>query len=461
MTREVQALVIGGGPAGLAVAYSLQGNTLVLEKEATVGGLCRSIHQDGGVFDIGGHSFHTPHPEVRELGQDLLDDGFYWQQRDARVYTHGTLIPYPFQKFFDRIPDPEAVRICKEGLHRANGRVGEAENFEEYIVDKFGHGIAEYFMLPYNRKLWARDIKQISCEWTSERVAAPKDEPERFETAGNKRRPLQADTQVGYPRKGGFEEIYKSFIPHLPGLELNSSVVHINPHDRVAATQKGRVYQWEFLVSTIPLPILVRIVEGTPAEIKNLADQLEYMSLRVELLLVNRQLEIPIQRIYVADPNIPPHKIALNHNSSTYLRTQPRHAIMAEISISPEKPVDTGEIAPKTIAFLCGLGILETPEDIIWRGHVDVKYAYPVYTHQRPSLVQGIKDWLAQYNIYTLGRFGDWEYINSDKCVMKGLTLGRELREQYSNRPQQNAFYVPTESTHEGVDRLEHWAQKS
>jgi protoporphyrinogen oxidase len=107
---------------------------------------------------------------------------------------------------------------------------------------------------------------------------------------------------------------------------------------------------------------------------------------------------------------------------------------MAEVSISKEKQVDVEQIASQTIDFLCSLGILNSPEDIAWKGHVDVHYAYPVYTHKRPGLVQGIKSWMSQHDIYTLGRFGDWEYINSDKCVMKGLTLGRELRAKYPHR---------------------------
>lgn len=431
MIRKTQALVVGGGPSGLAVASGLQGNTLVLEKEDTVGGLCRSIHVDGGVFDIGGHSFHTPYTEVRELVEDLLPDGLFTQQRDAHVFTHGTLIPYPFQKYFDRIPDPDVVRACQEGLFNSNGSPADARNFEEYILRKFGTGIAKHFMLPYNRKLWARDISLISCEWTSERVAAAAGDKERFENSGGKRKPLQSTTKVGYPKSGGYEEIYKSLAKRVPELELNSTVSHIDPATQTATIKGGQKFGWKFLVSTIPLPILVRIVEGVPAEIKALADQLLYMSLRVELLLVGRQLESPIQRIYVADPDIPPHKISLNHNSSPSLRNKHRHAIMAEVSLSGDKDVDVDEIAPKTIDFLCGLGLLRSPNDVIWRGYVDAKYAYPIYTHERPEMVRAIKDWMADRHIYTLGRFGDWEYINSDKCIMKGLNLAKELRGQY------------------------------
>jgi len=39
----------------------------VLEGATEVAGLSRSLVLDGAVFDLGGHSFHTPHPVVREL----------------------------------------------------------------------------------------------------------------------------------------------------------------------------------------------------------------------------------------------------------------------------------------------------------------------------------------------------------------------------------------------------------
>lgn len=430
--RRVEGLIVGAGPSGLSTAYALQGDTVVLEKESEVGGLCRSIERGGGVFDIGGHSFHTPHPEVHELVDELVEGGIYRQKREARVFSHGTILPYPFQKNFDRIPDPDVVRECEEGLREVEDEnPGAAENFEEYIMKKFGPGIAEHFMLPYNRKLWARDIRKISCEWTSERVADPKGKEEKFDTKGGKRKPLQSDTRVGYPREGGYQEFYRGFVPHVPEVRTDSPVVGIDPERRVARTANGREFEWTFLVSTMPLPELVRVVEGVPADVVEAADALEYMSLRVELLLAGRRLDTEIQRIYCADPEIPPHKIALNHNSSESLRQRPVHAIMAEVSVSDQKTVDVDRIAPDTVAFLSDLGILEGPGDIAWQGHVDVKYAYPVYTHQRPAQLSRIKAWLGERDIYTLGRFGEWKYINSDKCVHQGLELGRRLREQY------------------------------
>lgn len=54
-------LILGAGPAGLAFANMLkqngETNFLVLEKEDSAGGLCRSEQVDGSPFDIGGGHF--------------------------------------------------------------------------------------------------------------------------------------------------------------------------------------------------------------------------------------------------------------------------------------------------------------------------------------------------------------------------------------------------------------------
>ena len=260
MTKNVKALIVGGGPAGLSLAYSLGSDSLILEREERVGGLCRSIEVDGGVFDIGGHSFHTPHPEVADLLESLTPGGVFRQQRQATVFTNGVLIPYPFQQFFDRIPNPDIVEACARGLERVTESGPEPQNFEEYITRKFGQGIADHFMLPYNRKLWARDIRNISCEWTSERVAAPKGKDETFDTSGGSRKPLQPSTRVGYPQKGGFAEFFEAFVPHVPQVDLNTEVVSIDPVRKIAVASDGRTFSWECLVSTMPLPEIVRLV---------------------------------------------------------------------------------------------------------------------------------------------------------------------------------------------------------
>jgi len=432
--RKARTLIIGGGPSGLSLAYRLQGDTLILEKENRVGGLCRSIIVDGGVFDIGGHSFHTPHPEVYDVVNSLLPDGLYMQKREARVYSHGKMIPYPFQKYYDQIPVKKIVEECELGLQNAIGGAENAENFEDYIVRKFGHGIAKHFMLPYNQKLWACDISEISTEWTSERIASARtDKEDRFETEGGKRRPLQPDTYVGYPRHGGFEQIFSAFVPHLPAIELGVEVVNIDSNAKIVTASDGRQFQYDLLVSTIPIPLLMKLINNTPIEMVTEASKLRYMSLNVIMLLVNKRVNTDIQRIYVADPQIPPHKIAINHNSSDFLRRQSVHAIMGEVSYSDSKPLERETSVSRMVDFLIDCGIISGLEDIAWTGNHDVRFAYPVYTHDRPFILSKLKSWLRDSDIYTLGRFGNWEYVNSDKCIKSGFDTADMLKEIYGN----------------------------
>ena len=48
---------------------------------------------------------------------------------------------------------------------------------------------------------------------------------------------------------------------------------------------------------------------------------------------------------------------------------------------------------------------------------------YPVPTHARPAIVARAKAWLGARGIHTLGRFGEWDYINADEALHRGLAL--------------------------------------
>ena len=45
----------------------------------------------------------------------------------------------------------------------------------------------------------------------------------------------------------------------------------------------------------------------------------------------------------------------------------------------------------------------------------------------RPFIVEKLKKHLQSLNIYTLGRFGEWEYVNSDNCIWRGMNLAKRL----------------------------------
>jgi len=420
-----EVLIIGAGPTGLAFSYSYGGRSRVLEKSGEVGGLCRSIEFGGGVFDIGGHSFHSPHPEVTGLVERLMEGRWHTQRRDARVLFDGRLIDYPFQRHFDQISDPAIAAECRETQRDPDATV-KAENFEEWIVERFGAGVARHFMLPYNRKLWARDLKGMSCEWVQERIAGG--EPVGVRRGDRARQPLSAQSEVAYPADGGFVEIFRAMARYCGPFEFGQEIYDVDAKARTAHSANGGSWAWDRLVSTMPLPALLRAIRDCPQDLISEADRLEFVSLKVLLVLVGKRLEDEPQRVYVADPQAPPHKIAFNHASSPSLRGRSQHAIMCEIAHSLQQPpAADSELERATLEWLVESRLIASLGDVAESRFVDVDYGYPVYTHDRPAIVRKIRAYLEPLGIFTIGRFGGWEYLNSDACIKQGASLASRL----------------------------------
>ena len=95
---SLPCLIIGAGPTGLSAGYHYGKGALVLEKNASPGGWCRSLNDKGFTFDYAGHIMFSQDPYVLKLYEMLLGDNLHWQMREAWVYNDGgTYTRYPFR----------------------------------------------------------------------------------------------------------------------------------------------------------------------------------------------------------------------------------------------------------------------------------------------------------------------------------------------------------------------------
>lgn len=421
-----RVVVIGAGPAGLAFAARYGENAIVLERSHTVGGLSRSIQIRDGIFDIGGHSFHTPHENVRELIQTIMQDKLHQQPRDARVWFQGETISYPFQQHYTQLGDKVVVADCH---HRHDPDVVAAsKNFEEWIINRFGPGTARHFMLPYNRKLWARDLSEMSCDWVRERIVTEKSDFRIGDNQAPERQPLQSDSWVGYPTEGGFGSIFQSLAKRCKTIEFGNGITQIDGERRVAISGSGRSWNWEHLVSTMPLPALLDAICSCPERLRQLSAMLKAVSLKILMLLIKKPVRNVPQRIYICDPNVPSHKIAFNHTSSPQLAERLHHAVMCEVSYSDHKPcLPDAELRTGMIDWLYHAGYLADRADVVESQILNIPLGYPVNTLNKSAIIDEIKGYLSSRGIHSIGRFGSWDYANSDECIRQGLQLADRL----------------------------------
>src|SRR6266481_8809990 len=423
---KADTIVIGAGPAGLGAALALGDSAIVLESRETAAGLCGTLTLDGAIFDLGGHSFHTPHPAVRRLVFDALE--MEEQNRDAWCWLNGEWVRYPFQQHFSELADPDSRHAYKIGLDAA-GDWQDAANFDEYLDRRFGRGIAELFMRPYNRKLWGADLTRLDTEWVAERVATPGGIPESDMSESGRRLPLSKEAVIAYPAKGGYGEIFRALARRVADVRCDQSVTSIDPRTSTLRTATGETASWRRIISTLPLPVLLRLIPKVPAAIRSAVSGLEALPITLVMLVLDGRLETPRQRIYCPDAEIIGHKIVLNHNSSRWLRASPRHGVQVEISeFSPfSRSTDVKSLLGAVVAALPRMGLIPSTDYVRRAEVLRIPFGYPVPTHSRSSTVALAQHWLSEHRIYTVGRFGEWAYINSDEALYRGHCLGMKL----------------------------------
>ena len=472
--RKHSTVVIGAGPTGLSAAYHLDQDTLLLERNNTVGGWCRSIKDQGFTFDYAGHIMFSNEPYILELYQMLLGANLHWQNREAWIYSKGVHTRYPFQGALYGLP-PTVIAECITGAvearygsplladttftaancKAASGNVKDMDdccadgtvlpsatpppvaalanamvlqslvprNFEEYIYKVWGTGIAKHFAVPYNQKLWTVPLADMETSWLGGRVPLP-DLNEIIEGALEPVvKPMGPNARFGYPLKGGFESLMRAFLPHIKGtVETSATITQVIPQEKLVALADGRRFNYDHLVSTMPLPELVKIIgKNAPAAVHKAAKGLRYISIRCVNLGIARENITDKHWIYYPEESIF-HRIFVQGNASPHCNPPGGFGLTCEISYSEHKPlpVDGDELVSRCMADLVKVGLLKPEDRLLASNLVDMQYAYVLYDHARASNVAVIRAWMTQHDIVLAGRYSEWEYYNSDHAFLAG-----------------------------------------
>jgi UDP-galactopyranose mutase len=170
-----RVLIVGAGLTGATVAHRLAREgvgSLLLEREAVPGGLIRSEHMEGVLYEPhGSHIFHTEDREVWELANAMTPFNDYRHRVD--IVVEGKILNWPILlSDIDAQSSSDEIRRQLEERREVDAAArAEAANFEDWCLELMGPILYERYIKPYTEKQWGRPARELSAQWAPRRVS--------------------------------------------------------------------------------------------------------------------------------------------------------------------------------------------------------------------------------------------------------------------------------------------------
>lgn len=433
MMGKKRILVLGAGLAGLSAAWHLQRRGMdcqVFEKEPEAGGLCTSRRVNKFIFDRSGHLLHFRHKYALDLVRNLLSGNLLKHDRSAWIYSHGRYSRYPFQANLYGLPK-SVVEDCLIGFikaHNERGKYGrQRQSFGDWIVQTFGRGMSRHFMIPYNTKFWTLPPDELTCEWLDGFIPVPSLKEVVEGTIEESRRQFGYNAQFWYPKKGGIREVALSFMSQVRNIHTACGVSEIDLLRKEIKTESGHRERFDYLVSTIPLPSLPRIIKNLPSGLDACFKRLRWNSIFNLNLGIKKKDYSGRHWIYFPGREISFFRLGFFNNFSPDLAPRDASSLYAEVSYSESRPQDKGRIASIIKNDLKHMGLLDGYGSILVEDLNDIRYGYPIYDADYAPARAKITEFLVQNNILPCGRYGSWRYMSMEDAILEGRAIGDKL----------------------------------
>ncbi|HYV86923.1 MAG TPA: FAD-dependent oxidoreductase [Patescibacteria group bacterium] len=434
MSAHRPVIVLGGGLTGLSAAAHLGSiDSLVLEREAEVGGLCRSFAEEGFTFDCTGHLLHLRDARIRALVEGLAPGVFETHERRALIHSKGVLTPYPFQANLHGLPQP-VVKECVAGFVdalEARARDGEPDtarlSFRQWVEATFGRGIAAHFMLPYNAKLWRVDLEEVECGWVAWSIPRPTIREILDGAFGTTVRGLGYNPTFLYPRQGGIRVLPDALAARAGEVRTGAAVHSIDARAKSVRLANGERFTYDALVSTLPLDRLLAITSGLPGALPEAGRKLRAVRVLNITLAIDRPAVSDAHWIYFPEPEYSFYRIGFPSNLGAAMAPKGTSSLWAECSLLRDETYDEDAVVDRTVEDLKRSGILRGGDRVIHRRVGVLDPAYVIYDRFRAQNVPAILETLRGVGIHSAGRFGSWEYSSMEGAIKAGIDLAERL----------------------------------
>jgi protoporphyrinogen oxidase len=432
-------LIIGAGPTGIGAAYRLKqlgyANFDLLEAESHAGGLASSYVDDNGfTWDVGGHVQFSHYDYFDDAMEAALGkEGWLHHERESWVWMAERFVPYPFQNNLRYLP-PSLMAKALRGLATRPPRTpSPTQDFGAWILQTFGEGIRDIFMVPYNFKVWAFPVERLWAGWVGERVAVV-DLARALENVLLQKDDLSwgPNNTFQFPKFGGTGAVWRSLAKSIGDrhVHFNTRVRTIDWKNHFATLEGGEQMAYDRLLTTAPLDVLARMLSPTIEVVSEAAPKL--LRSHTHILGVGLTGEIPAKLakkcwMYFPEDNCPFYRVTVFSHYSPNNVPEPESgkywSLMTETSESDAKPVDRDKLVEQNIQGLLNTGLIRSRDQVVGTWRYTAEHGYPTPSLERNDLLKAIEPALERAGIASRGRFGAWKYevSNQDHSFMQGV----------------------------------------
>lgn len=448
-----EVLVIGAGPAGLTAAYELSKlgiQPTIVEADAQVGGLSRTVNYNGYRFDIGGHRFFSKIPLINDLWREILQDEFLTRPRLSRIYYDNHFFDYPLKAFnaLAGLGPLEAVMVALSYAKAKMFPYRQEDTFEQWVTNRFGQRLYEIFFKSYTEKVWGIPCSEISADWAVQRIKnLSLHEAVRNAIFGaGQTKDGQIITSLietfHYPRLGPGQmwEHCESLLANRGSQTVRGIKIEKirHNHGRVEcvygrnASGDAVEFCTEQVISTMPLRSLINSLDPLPPDqVLRAANQLRYRDYLTAALIVKRREVFPDNWIYIHSPEVKIGRIQNYKNwSPEMVPDSSRTSLGLEYFLWQQDDMwrwSNDQLIDFGMRECVALGIIEAGE-VEDGAVVRMKKAYPIYDHIYTESLATIRAYLETFaNLQTIGRNGLHRYNNQDHSMLTGVYAARNI----------------------------------
>jgi protoporphyrinogen oxidase len=419
-------VVLGTGMAGFGAAHRLHAEGIMpvmYDKSVSHGGLTASVRYDGGfIFDMAPHISFTKDLRIQDLFADSVDQQYETVQISLNNYWRGYWPRHPVQLHLHGLPEDVVVKVIADFVAERQGPERPINNYADWLLASFGRSFAELFPMQYTRKYHLTTAENMTTDWLGPRIYRPSLEEVLRGALSPSASHVHYITHFRYPSHGGFVSYLRKFLP-LGSLKQNHRLTSIDPRSRELRFSDQHVARYDALVSSVPLPDLIRMIQGAPPDVVDAARRLACSTCVLVNIGVDREDLSVAHMSYFYDDDICFTRLSFPHMLSANNAPAGTGSIQAEVYFSEKYRPLTGSpedwIEP-VVADLRRCGIMRDSDAILTRGALLIRYANVIFDLDRTAALRTVHGYLDEIGIAYCGRHGDWGYMWTDESFRSG-----------------------------------------